>query len=179
MDKQKILSSKKVFSAKLFNVRELDIVFPNGTKATHHLVERRPAVYIFPITKKYELYLAREYSYVTEEDVLQIAGFVEEGENPLQAARRELQEETGITAQYWELIAQLQLAKSSLNAPVYLYVAKELEVGVAHPEETENIKMVKLPLKEAVAKVLNGEINKAAVVAGILLLDKLKSEKRL
>lgn len=180
MDKQKILSSKKVFSAKLFDVNELEIEFPNGKRVTHHVVERRPVVYIFPLTRKYELYFAAEYNYNTDDIVMQTpAGFIEEGENALQAAKRELEEETGILARHWEALPTLEYAKSSLNAKAYLYVATVLEIAMAKPEETENIKIVKMPLKEAVKKVLNGEIRKAAVVAGILLLDKLKFEGKL
>jgi len=180
MDKQKIISSKKVFKAKLFDVNEIEVQFPNGKKAIHHVVERKPIVCIFPLTTKYELYFATEYSYNTDEIVLQTpAGYIEEGENPLQAAKRELEEETGIIAGQWEEFAELEYAKSSLKAKAYLFIAKNLEVAIPKPEETENIKVIKLPLKEVVQKVLNGQIRKAAVVAGILMLDKLKSEKRL
>lgn len=183
MDKQKILSSKKVFSAKLFDVYELEIEFPNGKKAIHHVVERRPVVYIFPLIKKitkYELYFAAEYSYNTGEIVMQTpAGYIEDSENALQAAKRELEEETGIIAKHWEALPTLEFAKSSLKAKAYLYIATDLEVAVAHPEETENIRIMKMNLKDAVKKVMSGEIRKAAVVAGILMLDKLRLEGKL
>ncbi|HXS15275.1 MAG TPA: NUDIX hydrolase [Candidatus Saccharimonadales bacterium] len=177
--KQKILSSKKVFQAHLFHVNELEIELSSGERMTHHVVERRPAVYIFPMTPKYELYIGREYSYNTDEFVLQIAGFIEEGENPLQAAKRELKEETGILAGQWEEFSRLSLAKSSLKAPVYLFLARDLEVSTPEQEVSEDISIMKIPLAEAVEKVMTGEISKAAVVAGILWLDKLKREKRL
>lgn len=177
--KQKILSSKSILKAKWFSVNELTIQLSNGESVIHHVVERRPAVYIFPLTPKYELYMVKEYSYVTDEIVWQLSGFVEKGENPLQAAKRELKEETGINAGQWEEFGRLSLAKSSLNAPVYLFLARELEVFSAQPEISEDLTTVKIPLAEAVEKVVQGEISKAPMVAGILLLDKLKREKRL
>jgi len=178
--KQKILSSKKVFDkAKFFYVNELEIEFPNGIRAIHHVVERKPVVYIFPIINAYEIYFVKEYSYVTKETVLKVpAGFIEEEENALQAAKRELREETGITATQWEMFSQLDLAKTSLHAKAYLFVAKGLEFQLASPEETEDIEILKIPLREAVQKVLNGEIRQAAVVAGILMIAKLKDLKR-
>ncbi|HEX7041626.1 MAG TPA: NUDIX hydrolase [Patescibacteria group bacterium] len=177
---QKILSSKTILKAHLFHVNELQIGLPNGKSVTHHVVEKKPVVFIFPITPKYELYFATEYSYNTQEIVMQVpAGTIEDGENPLQAAQRELKEETGIIAGQWEEFSRLELAKSSLNATVYLFLAKDLEMKKANPEETEDINVIKMPLIEAVNKVLTGEIRKAPVVAGILLLDKLKQQKRL
>ncbi len=177
---QRILASKTVLKTKLFTVDEVSVEFPNAIQATHHVVKRVPAVYIFPLTPQYELYLVREDSYITQDTVLQApAGFIENNENPLQAAKRELREETGIIAGQWEEFAKLELAKSSLDAKTHLFLAKDLEIGVAIPEETENIEIIKIPLAEAVKKVMSGEIRKASVVAGILMLDRLKSEKRL
>jgi len=176
----KILSSKKVFSATLFHINELKVEFPNGTKATHHVVERRPCVYIFPLTPKYELYFVKEYNYSTNDfEIKPPAGFMEEGENPLQAAKRELREETGILAGQWEEFSRMKLAKSSLDATVYLFLARDLEIKKSQPDATEDIEVIKLSFPEAVQKVMDGEIRQAPVIAGILLLDKLRLQKRL
>ncbi|HSW96205.1 MAG TPA: NUDIX hydrolase [Candidatus Saccharimonadales bacterium] len=176
----KILSEKPVFNANLFAVIEKEIELQNGKKLIHHNVERHPTVLIFPITPNYELYLIKEYRYMLGKTVLEAtAGFINPQENILAAAKRELKEETGIAAIQWEKLTTIEMASSVIHSQSHLFLAKELELGKAEPEEDEIIEVVKMPLEEAVKKVMTGEINSSSTIAGIMMLDKLKREKKL
>ena len=172
--KSDIISSKSVLKAKLFEVDELDIVYPTGRKVVHHLIKRDPTVVVFPITQKGEVYLVRQYRYMLKRTTFEaMAGFVDKGETSLQAAKRELKEETGISAGSWEEIMKLDMAASVVDAQVHIFLAQDLELGIATPEEDEDIEVVKMSLKEALQKVFSGEITTSATVAGLLLLGRL------
>ncbi len=180
MKKWKILSQKKVYKAKLFEVKELKIKLPSGATRIHQVAERRPTVTVLPLTDYYEVYLVSQYRYMLSATSLEaMAGFIEKGETALSAAKREMKEEMGISANQLEEIARIQMAASVFKAVAHIFLAKDLEVGSSEPDEDENITLVKIPLSEAVGKVARGEISHAASVIGILLLDKLRSENKL
>ena len=90
------------------------------------------------------------------------------GEAPLQAAQRELREEVGLIARDWQPLMQLQLSNSVSDECAQIFVARGLEAGEQALEDTEDIEVVKLPLKTAVAKVLSGDIVDAISVAALL-----------
>ena len=108
-----------------------------------------------------------------------VAGYVKKGETAMAAARRELKEEAGIEAEQLEEIDRIQLAGSVFKSPLNLFLAKGLEVGKNNLDETEEISVVKMPLNAAVEKVMSGEISHAASMIGILMLDKLRREKKI
>lgn len=179
MDQWKIISQKSIFKAKLFEIKETKIKKDKTVKA-HHDIFRRPTVYVFPLTESYEIYLISEYRYLHKKRVLgAIAGFVNEGESSLDAARREMKEEAGITAEYWEEFSRLELAASVIKATVHLFLAKGLEVGKQKLEDDEDILVEKIPLQEAVKKVISREITLLTTVSGIFLLDQLRKEGKI
>lgn len=180
MSRWKIVSQKPVFKAELFDVKEIEFLTKSGEKKVHHQVERNPIVSVFPLTDSYEIYLISQYRYMLKTIVLEaVAGNIEKKETTLEAAKRELKEETGIIAGQWEEIARAQIGASVLKAKIHLFLAKELEMGQAELQDGEEITLVKMSLNQAVKKVMTGEINHAASMVGILMLDQLRSQKKL
>lgn len=180
MDDIKIISQKSIFKTERFEIKKTEIEPAKGKKKNKYDVFRRPTVLIFPLTDSYEIYLISQYRYLYKKNIIDaIAGFIEEGENALVAAKRELKEETGLTAMQWEEIARIEMSASVIKATSHLFLAKGLEKGEAAPEEGEKMNLVKMPLEEAVRRIILGEINMSATMIGILLLDRLKREKKL
>jgi 8-oxo-dGTP pyrophosphatase MutT (NUDIX family) len=180
MSQWKIFSQQSIFKAKLFEVKEIIFKNKSGQEKVHHVAQRDTVVTIFPLTDKYEIYLISQYRYMLGETVLEaISGYVDKKETTIKAAKRELKEEGGIEAVQLEEIARIQMAGSVFKSKAHLFLAKGLEVGSNNPEEDEEISVVKMPLNEAVEKVMTGEINHSATALGILMLDKLKSQKKL
>lgn len=176
----KVLSKKPVFHANLFEVDEVELLLASGKKRTHHNVKREPTVSVFPLTENFEVYLVSQYRYLQNTITIEaMSGFVNKNEEAIAAAKRELKEETGLVAAYWKQLSVIELAGSVIRSQIYLFVAKDLQEGETAFDDDEDITLVKLPLKEAVAKILQGEINHAGSVIGILLLDRLKKEGKL
>ena len=93
---------------------------------------------------------------------------------PLDSAKRELKEETGLSATHWQELMRLHTSNSVTDERGLVYIARGLTEGKTEFEETEDLKIEKLPLEEAFERVMSGEITDAVSVAGLLKLSRLK-----
>lgn len=177
----KVLSEKTTFKVEnAFEVRKLSLELPSRKKLTHYIAQRVPVSVIFPLTNKYELYLISQYRYLLKKTIIEaVSGRIDDGESALFAAKRELMEEAGIEAGQIEQLTKIELAGSFFRGQVSLFLAQDLTLGEQELEETEHIEVIKMPLSQAVEKVMNGEIQAAATIIGILMLNQLRREKKL
>jgi ADP-ribose pyrophosphatase len=177
-NKSTILSKKTVYASKLFKVDQVEIE-RKGKTFQKDIITRRPHVLILPLTSENEIYLIKEYRDVYQKELLEVvAGYIEENEDPLVGAKRELEEETGLTAQTWQHLSTIQTS-ANMHSTIHIFLAKDLTEGVSQQDEDEEITLSKMPLEEAVKKVLAGEIYVSAYIASILLLDKLIKEGKI
>lgn len=177
MSKWKIKSQNTVFSQRLFKVKEQKILLPNGKEREYSIVERRGISVIFPISDKLELYLIRQFRYLFDKKILEaVAGHIDDGETPLEAARRELKEETGIIALDWKEILELETSASVIRSSIHIFLAKGIKIGKPSPEEGEEIELVKMSIENAIKKIMDGEIKTASTIIGVFLLDRLNKE---
>jgi len=175
-----VLSSKVVFEAKLFKVHEVQVKYPNGQVGTYHDVLRQSAVTVFPLTKDNEIYYVHQYRYFFNEKIYEaVAGFIEEGEDPLESAKRELKEETGITAGRWTALPVMEMGASVVRITQPLFLAQDLEFGEQHFDEGEDLDVVKIPLEQALKMVESGEMRTAGTVFGTLYIDKMLREGKI
>lgn len=176
----KVLSKKSILQAKWFDVYEVELELPNGVKRTHRDVIRKPSVSIFPLDDEYNLYLIDQFRYLIHGRILEsVAGMLDEGEEPLEAAKRELKEETGIEAREWMSLGTQYSGASICTWEKTIYVAKKLTMGQAKLEATEDIKLVKIPLDEAIEKVLHGEFKTETSAYAILKIDKMRQQGKI
>lgn len=182
MSRWKVLEKRPVLKASLFTAYELELLPPGGTSVIHHVIERKPTVTVLPITEDYQVYLVFQYRYAQEKQTLEaVAGFIDEGETPLVAAERELQEETGLTAREITplLPKPLDIAGSIIRSKSHLFLATGLDEGEPNFQEEEDITLVKMPLSEAVEKIEAGDITLSATINGILLVDRMRKEGKI
>ena len=154
-------------------VNESQVTTPAGTPGIYGVVHyKNRAVGVVPIDDNNHIWLVGQYRYPTNTYEWEIPeGGAPFNETLEDCAHRELAEETGLRATKLELlIGELQLSNSVCDERAYLYVARDLTVGEAAPEETEQIRVRRLPLSEAFAMIYRGEIRDAMSVIALQCL---------
>lgn len=156
------LTSKQVYDNPWIAVREDRVVRPNGEPGIYGVVQmKNMAVGILPIEEGH-VYLVGQYRYPLERYSWEILeGGCPKGEEPLRAAQRELREETGLEAKRWRMLGEAYLSNSVTDEYAVWFLATELVSGEQQPEGTEALDVRRLPLNEALAMALDGEITDA------------------
>lgn len=157
------LSSREVYENNWIRVREDGIIRPDGEHGIYGVVHfRNIAVGVLAIEEDDSIYLVGQYRYTLDRYSWEIPeGGCPEGEEPLNAAKRELEEETGLRAGSWEQLGEAHLSNSVTDELAFCYVAKGLTQGKHNPEGTEELQVRRVPFSKALEMVLTGEITDA------------------
>jgi ADP-ribose pyrophosphatase len=145
-------------------------VLPNGLQVTLEILRHPGAAAVVPLDSAGNVTLIRQYRHAAGGFILELpAGKLEIGELPEVCAARELEEEAGVRAEKLELLMPLLTTPAFTDEVIYLYLATGLtEVAIAH-EEDEVIEILKMPLAEAVERVVAGEIRDGKSICGLML----------
>ena len=168
---EEILASDTAWSGKIFNVERMEVRLPSGRCSVRDVVRHPGAVAVVALTEMGKIALVRQYRTSLDRVTVEIpAGKLEPGEDPLEAARRELVEETGYTA--GELVPLVSVAPSPgyTDEVVRVYLARDLTFTAQHTDGDEFLNVDLVPLDEVRAAVLSGAVIDAKTVAGILAL---------
>lgn len=151
-----------------------DVIRPDGHPGTHVVAQMKPGVCILPVDERGNCHLTDEFHYgVGRHSLEAVSGGIEPGEDPQTTARRELQEELGISAGRLDYQTTVDPFTTIMVSPTRLYIARDLKFGNASPEGTELIRHVAMPLSEAVCRVESGEISHAPTCVLILIAARL------
>ena len=170
----KLIKRKPVLNTDFFTVYEDQVELKNGEKRIYYGADRKPAVFVFPIINNNEIYLIDQYRYQHKKRLIEaVAGIIEDNENPIDTAKKELKEEAGLIAQDWKEIGHTINAGSFIIWNQYIFLARNLKQEKQELESGEDIKLIKMSLDEAVKKVVEGEIIQETAGFGILLVKYL------
>ena len=165
----KTISTKEIYKNQWIRIREDKVITPGGSNGIYGVVETKPAIGVVPLTEDLQTYLVGQYRYTLNTyswEIPEGGGIDDEG--PLLGAKRELQEETGLIARKWTFLDTLYTSNSITNEVGYIYLAEDLTMGQAMPDDTEKLKIKKISFEEAWKMVLNFEIKDALAVIGIM-----------
>ncbi|MCZ4245877.1 NUDIX domain-containing protein [Pedobacter punctiformis] len=164
------LSSEIKYDNNWIKLTEHQVINPSGGKGIYGEIHfKNYAIGILPLDGNYNTWLVGQYRYPLKAYSWEIPeGGGPLNEDPLESARRELLEETGLSAKNWKEIQRLHLSNSVSDELSILYIATDLIEGIAMPEETEQLIVKKIPFEEAYQMVLKGEITDSMSVAAIL-----------
>ena len=157
------------------SVREDQVLNPSGGRGIYGVVSmKNKALGIVPVDADGNTWLVGQYRYPLNEYSWEIpmgGGLLEH--DILASAQRELKEETGLTAARWTRIARLHTSNSVTDEEGFVYLAEDLTAGDVEPEETEDLRLWKLPLAEAIRMVMDDRITDGVSVAGLLKAEKV------
>jgi ADP-ribose pyrophosphatase len=167
-----IISSKLVYQGRVFSLNTDEIVEPSGVRVRRDIIRHPGSVVILALDERKpepSVLLIRQYRYAANQELWEIpAGRIDEGEDPLTAAQRELAEETGYSASEWKLALRYYASPGLLDETMSLFAARDLRKGKASPEEDEFIVCKFVPLGQAVQWVMSGKLHDGKAIAGVL-----------
>lgn len=167
--KARILSSKQVYKGPVFGVRRDNVREPNGVRAIREVITHPGSVVVLPVLPDGRIVMIRQYRHATRMFLWElVAGRIDSGENPRQAAARELIEETGYRARRFRIFLDVFPTPGFLEERMHILLAQGLTAGVAEPEEDEKITVKAFTRAQLDKMIKRGKLRDAKSIAGLL-----------
>ena len=166
---EKKLESQQLYDGKIVKLFRDRVELPNGKTAFREVVRHPGGVFILPVDEAGNVYMVRQFRYPYDRAILEIpAGKLEYGEEPLLAAKRELEEEIGAVAEDWRHLGDIWPTPGFCDEVQHLYLARGLKFGETHPDEDEFLEQVCMPFAEATAMAADGRLQDSKSVVALL-----------
>ncbi|MBR1811989.1 MAG: NUDIX hydrolase [Clostridia bacterium] len=175
---EKTVKESLIFDGRILHLYNDEIELPNGKPAMREYIRHQGAVCVVPVTADGKVILVDQYRYPFHTIVREVpAGKLDKGETPEQGARRELEEETGVTGGELTFLGEFYSSPAIMTEVIYMYMATGFTMGKPHTDPDEFVEVVELPLEDAVDAIMRGEIKdsktQAAVLKTAVLLHKI------
>ena len=173
---ERVMEEETVFQGRIFDVSRLDVKLPDGRMAQRDVVRHPGAVAIVALTDDGRICLVRQYRAALGRVTVEVpAGKLGLGEDPLDCARRELLEETGLEAERMAYLTTIATGVGFCDELIHMYMATGLSFAASDPDADEFINVDLVPLGELIDAVLDGRIEDAKTVTGALICDAVSS----
>lgn len=167
--KPEVLSSKTIYTGKVFDIR-VDEIREGEVRYERDIIVHRGSAVILPVFADGTAALVRQYRHAAGKYLLEIAaGTLEEGEDPLTGAIRELEEEIGVTAGKIEKLSEFYVSPGFLTEKMHLFLATEITETEQHLEADEILTIERYTFPALLEMIQNGEIEDAKTIIGILV----------
>jgi len=169
----KIKDTQEKYKNPWINVREDKVIRPDGKDGIFGVVEMVHGVSVLPMDNDGYVYLTDDFHYAIKKNSIEvISGAIDKGESPLDAAKRELKEETGIIADEWINLGEVNSFTTVIKCPSIIYLARQLRFVKAEPEGTEKIQILKIKFEDALSMVMESKITHCPSCILILKVEK-------
>lgn len=160
-----------IYEGRVFTIVRDEVRHASGYEAVREVVEHDGGAVVVAIDTDGSVVLIRQFRYPIAAEIIELpAGKLAPGEDPLECARRELREETGITAGSWEKLTAMLSTPGFCSEVLHIYLARDLRPGPQALEQgEESIEVLRLPLREALALCADGSISDGKTVTGLAL----------
>lgn len=166
---ERMLRREEKFSGKIISVHVDTVELPNGETAIREVAGHPGGVAVLPLDAKNNVLAVTQFRYVFGKPLLEIpAGKLEPGEDPGEAGLRELKEETGAVPGRYEPMGRILPSPGCYGEILYLYLARDLQMGEQHLDPDEFLNLERVPFDEMVRRCVSGEIEDAKTVAAVL-----------
>ena len=176
--KWKTIESKSIFGNKFFGLREDKVLSPKTDKIHPVWIIDAPTwVNIIPLTKENKVIMVRQYRFGSEEISLEIpGGIVEPQEDPLLAAKREMEEETGYSSKEVQEIGKISPNPAFMSNYLFTYIANNVEKkGDQQLDAMEDIEVLEVELNKIPSLIAQGKIDHSLVISAFFLLNQFKT----
>lgn len=175
------LKSSEAYENKWIKVMHHIVVHPSGNEGVYGVVHfKHIAIGILVLDEEMNTWLVGQYRYPLNRYSWEIPeGGGDPQIDPLESAKRELLEETGLSAAEWQEIARMDLSNSATDEQAILFLARTLHYGEAQPEESEELRLRKIPFAELYEEVISGKITDSLTVAATLRVRLMLLEGKL
>ena len=172
------LDSTTIFEGKVIRVTVDTVELEDGSAGYREIVHHHGGACVLAVTDADDVYLVRQYRYALQEEIWELpAGKLEAAEDPFEAAKRELAEECGVTADEFIDLGVLYPTVGYDSEKIYMWAARGLHSVPQHLDEGEFLDVVRLPFAQVLGWVMDGTIRDSKTVAAVLKYNTLK-EKR-
>jgi ADP-ribose pyrophosphatase len=179
-----VLSSAVVYNGPLFRVLQDRLIEPGGKESTRDVIRHNGSAVILAVDnaknkKDPWIVMERQYRHAANQFLWELpAGKLEAGEDPLEGAQRELEEETGYRAKKWKVLVEYYASPGFLGESMKVFLAEGLVAGDARPEEDELIELRLVKLSEVLKMIEKGGIIDGKTLSSVLLYARLLGTKR-
>lgn len=183
-ESEKLLSSEVVYQGSLFRVLHDKLIEPGGKKSERDVIRHNGSVVILAVDKSKSkkdpwIVMERQYRHAAQQFLWELpAGKLDAGEEPLNGAQRELEEETGYRARKWKPLVEYYGSPGFLGESMKVFLAEGLMAGDAHPEDDEEIEFRLVKLSEIVKMIEKGAIKDGKTLCSVLLYARKLEKKR-
>jgi ADP-ribose pyrophosphatase len=168
--KHTVRQREVVYTGKAFKVEKVRLGLPDGRDGIYDLVNHIGSVTILPLSGQGDILFVRQYRIGSESELLELpAGTLNPGEDPLECAKREIQEETGMAAREFIQLGDIYLAPGYATEHMFLYMARDLFSSNAEGDEDEFIQVESIPARRAYEMADANEIHDSKTLAVMLL----------